>query len=102
MMIATRIAVPRFSARRKRQRGVLGVRPDCVRSNTASALYCLDFVSGEIKSAPARNAPESPERIGRTPGISSGLAVVAADPDCEPELAGAALAVSSGVVGVAA
>src|SRR5690349_9956221 len=65
-------------------------------------LYCLDFVSGEIKSAPARKAPESPERIGRTPGISSALVVGAADPDCGPALGGAALAVSSVVIGVAA
>jgi hypothetical protein len=65
-------------------------------------LYCLDFVSGDIKSAPARKAPERPERIGRTPGISSAVAVVAAVPDCGLALAGGTLAVSSGVIGVAA
>src|SRR5690349_385025 len=64
-------------------------------------LYCLDLVSGAIKSAPARNAPESPERIGRTPGISITVADDAVFSGCA-RITGPAFAVSSGATGVAA
>ena len=50
------------------------MRLDCVLSITASPVYCLDFGSGDVRSAPARRAPEIPERIERTPGISSAVA----------------------------
>jgi hypothetical protein len=62
----------------------------------------LDLDSGDIISAPARKAPEIPERNGRTPGMSSALAVTAVVPDCGATLGAAAFAVSCGVTGVAA
>lgn len=71
-------------------------------SFTASPVYCFDFGSGDVKSAPARKTPEIPERIERTPGISSAVAVDAvfsvgaAPPD------GPAFAVCSGAAGVTA
>jgi hypothetical protein len=64
-------------------------------------LYCLDFVAGDIKSAPARNAPEIPERIGRTPGISSAVADDAVFSGWA-RITGPAFAVSSGLTGLAA
>jgi hypothetical protein len=64
-------------------------------------LYCLDLVSGDIKSAPARKAPEIPERIGRTPGISSAAADDAVFSGWA-RITGPAFAVSSGATGVAA
>ncbi|MBO0716224.1 MAG: hypothetical protein J2P55_02665, partial [Rhizobiales bacterium] len=64
-------------------------------------LYCLDFVAGDMKSAPARNAPEIPERIGRTPGISSAVADDAVFSGWA-RITGPAFAVSSGVTGLAA
>src|SRR5215469_1306702 len=67
--------------------------------------YCLGLGSGDINSAPARKAPETPERNGRTPGMSSAVAVAAAVPDCGAAAVsdcGAALAVSVGVTGLAA
>jgi hypothetical protein len=74
---------------------------DGVLSFTASPVYCFDFGSGDIKSAPARKAPEIPERIGRTPGISSAVAVDAVFSGWAT-ITGLAFAVSSGVTGVAA
>ena len=64
-------------------------------------LYWFDLASGEMKSAPARKAPEMPERIGRTPGMSS---VVADDRVFSgwARITGPAFAVCSGVTGVAA
>src|SRR6516162_1886990 len=63
-------------------------------------LYCLDLVSGDIKSAPARKAPEIPERIGRTPGISSAVADDTAFSGWAT-ITGPAFAVASGAAGVA-
>ena len=54
-----------------------------------------------MKSAPARNAPEIPERIGRTPGISSAVADDAVFSGWA-RITGPAFAVSSGVTGLAA
>src|SRR5207248_7488516 len=45
-------------------------------------LYCLDFASGDVRSAPARKTPEIPDRIERTPGISNAVAVGAGWPGC--------------------
>jgi hypothetical protein len=61
----------------------------------------LDLVWGDIKSAPARKAPEIPERIGRTPGISITVAVEAVFSGWA-RITGPAFAVSSGATGVAA
>src|SRR5437588_2863847 len=94
-MVATRYTVPK-----KRHRETRRVWLDCVLSITASPVYCLDFGSGDVRSAPARRAPEIPERIERTPGISSAVAAGAAWPGCEAPAP--AFALSSGAVGVAA
>src|SRR5262249_36506912 len=64
-------------------------------------LYCFDLASGEMKSAPARRAPEMPERIGRTPGISSAVADDRVFSGWA-RITGPAFAVCSGVTGVAA
>jgi hypothetical protein len=60
--------------------------------------HCFGCDPGEVKSAPARSAPETPDRMDRTPGMSSTLAggaVAVAAPDA------AVFAVSSGAAGVA-
>src|SRR6516162_6330235 len=98
--IATRIAVPRCSALKGRHREPLGLRPDCIRSSTAFPLYCLDLVSGDIKSAPARKAPEIPESSGRSPGISSAVADDTVFSGWA-RMTGPAFAVCSGATGVA-
>ncbi len=87
------------SALKRRQRETRPVRLDCVLSITASPVYCLDFGSGDVRSAPARRAPEIPDRIERTPGISSAVAACAAWPGCAAPAP--AFAVCSGAVGVA-
>jgi hypothetical protein len=73
-----------------------------VLSFTASPVYCFDFGSSDVKSAPARKAPEIPARIERTPGISSAVAVDAVFSFGAVPPAGGAFAVCSGAAGVAA
>src|SRR6516225_7390290 len=63
-------------------------------------LYSLDLVSGDIKSAPARKAPEIPESSGRTPGISSAVADDTVFSGWA-RMTGPAFAVCSGATGVA-
>src|SRR5215471_17280974 len=64
-------------------------------------LHCLGLVSGDIKSAPARKAPEIPERSGRTPGMSSAVADDTVFSGWA-RTTGPAFAVSSGATGLAA
>src|SRR6266566_5831454 len=88
------------SALKSRHRERRWARLDCVLSITASPVYWLDFGSGDVRSAPARKAPEIPDRIERTPGISSAVAAGAGWPGCAAPAP--TFALCSGAVGVAA
>src|SRR6516225_3414106 len=102
MMMKATMAVGRYSGANSRQRERRGIgRLDCVLSITASPVYCFDFGSGVVRSAPARRTPEIPESIERTPGISSAVADVIVFSGWAM-ITGPAFAVSSGAVGVAA
>src|SRR6516164_1541408 len=73
-----------------------GLAPDCVLSSTVSP-YCFDLGSGEVRSAPARKTPEIPDRMERTPGISTPVLTGAVLASSVAPLA--ALTVCSGVGG---
>src|ERR1700688_4398029 len=68
----------------------------------SSSAYCPGLVAdGDVRSAPARSAPEIPDRMERTPGTSSGVAAAAVLPVSAVLPDEAVLAVLSGVDGVA-
>src|SRR5262249_25625741 len=96
--ITIRTDSARCSSWKCRHRERWGLAPDCVLSNTVSP-YCFDLASGEVRSAPARKTPEIPDRMERTPGISTPVMTGAVLASCVAPLAAPVIAVCSGVGG---